>query len=390
MSRISKILIAVGGCLLVFMAVAYIQGKPTGEVNRKQIGPTPDLSNHPVYSKYSFGGANENVIDFGVQPLGVPIGVISEAISRDGVLKRALMEQGLEIRFHPFLKGADLNFFLLRGDLEAAVGGDMPAIAAAAVSDVLIVSLVKQGFSSIVAKKHMLIKDLKGKRIAYPFGSNAHYALLQTMSSAGLSETDVRLVSLNITEMADALAQGKIDAFTIWEPRTTIALAKFDDFVIIHKSLSSSYMYFTRSFVDQHPEAARQIVASQLRGMRWMSSQKKNLLDVCRWALKTGKDFSGKAQLLTPEQYAAIVKNDLLDIAPVPTIPQSDIEPQGKLFREFQFLQGLGGIPESAGWSKIQNSFNRTMIEEVLSKANKYPLDIYAYPNEGIKDNASR
>ena len=44
----------------------------------------------------------------------------------------------------------------------------------------------------------MLIKDLRGKLIGYPFGSNAHYALLQTLSAAGLRETDVHLVRLNV------------------------------------------------------------------------------------------------------------------------------------------------------------------------------------------------
>ncbi len=39
----------------------------TGKVKDAPIVPAPDLSNHPIYSKYDFGKEN-NVIGFGIQP----------------------------------------------------------------------------------------------------------------------------------------------------------------------------------------------------------------------------------------------------------------------------------------------------------------------------------
>ncbi len=57
--------------------------------------------------------------------------VISESMKRDEVLRRVLSKQGIKIRFYSFLKGADVNFFIKRGNLEAGIGGDIPALTAA-------------------------------------------------------------------------------------------------------------------------------------------------------------------------------------------------------------------------------------------------------------------
>ena len=225
MSRQRRMALVALVCLAAVMVVLLV--KPWF-MSRGGGGPVPaasvpDLSDHPVYRDYHFGKA-DHVIDFGTQPVWLPTCMISETMRRDVLLKKALAEQGLEIQFHSFLKGADVNYFLARGDLEVGIGGDMPALSAAANSGVHIVALTQQGFCSIVAREDMLMKELRGKRIAYAFGSNAHYALLQSLASAGLRERDVRLIPLDVTEMPDALADGTINAFSAWEPTPTIAL----------------------------------------------------------------------------------------------------------------------------------------------------------------------
>ena len=224
------------------------------------------MRSHPIYSKHEYG-ASDDIIDFGCQPLGVPIGVISEVMRHDIILWEIFAEPGIRLRFHSFLKGADANYFLERGDLEIAMGGDMPAIMTAVAHDTAILSLVKQGFSTIIARNHMMLDEFRGKRIGYPFGSNAHYALLQAITSVGLREEDVKLISLDVTEMAEKLAAKEIDAFIAWEPFSSMALQQYGNFVAIHKYLSSSYLYISQSVVKRYPDAARHIIAAQIRAM---------------------------------------------------------------------------------------------------------------------------
>ena len=280
------------GLLLVIILITLFSG---GKKTADQV-PSADLRNHPIYSKYEYG-AGDDIIDFGCQPLGVPIGVISEVMQHDLILREALAVLGMKLRFHAYLKGSDVNYFLERGDLEIAMGGDMPAIMAAAAHETIILSLIKQGFSSIIARNHMMLDEFRGKRIGYPFGSNAHYALLQAITSVGLREEDVELIPLDVTEMAEKLAAKEIDTFIAWEPFSSMALQQHDNFVPIHRYLSSSYLYMSQSFVKQYPDAARHIIAAQIRAMTWMTRRKDNLLTAAQWNLKVRGDFAGQNSL---------------------------------------------------------------------------------------------
>ena len=274
---------------LLALAVVLFGGacsSKTGSDADLPVTSAPELSKHSIYSNYEFG-EDESVIDIGTQPIGVSPGIIGEILEHDAVLRAALAELGLELRIHHFLKGADSNFFLQRGDLEVVTGGDMPALTACANMDTVVATLIKKGFSSLVAREHMLMTDLKGKKIGYLFGSNAHFALLQSLEDVGLDESDVHLVALDVPEMPGALDRGDIDAFSTVEPNTSLALAEYDDFVVIHRSLNTAYLYFAGSFVDRSPEAARLIVASQIRSMGWMREAKDNILEASRWTIQS-------------------------------------------------------------------------------------------------------
>ncbi len=354
----------------------------SGENEQVQSVSAPDLSDHPIYSKYEFS-EEDNVIEVGIQPLWVPTCIVAEAMRRDVVLQKALAQEGLEIRFHPFLKGADVNFFLRRGDLEAGIGGDMPALTAAAGFNVLVAGLMQQGFCAVVAGRHMPMDELRGKRIAYPFGSNAHYALLRALSSVGVEEADVRLVPLDVDQMPDALADGSIDAFSAWEPTPTIAVTRFSNQVVIHRSLSSGYLYFSRSLAESRPEALRLILASQLRAMQWLRRDPQNLVDASDWAIEAGRRLSGRTPVLTAEDYGKLANRDLLGLSSMPAIPQEDQMADGRLSAEFGFLKKMGKIPAAAPWEDVRSCFDRTIFQEVVSSERKYHLSRYQYGPKG-------
>jgi NitT/TauT family transport system substrate-binding protein len=344
---------------------------------RPEMAVEPDLSNHPTYIEYDF--SDENVIDFGIQPLWIPTSIITEAMKRDEVLKRTLSEKGLELRFHSFLKGADVNFFIRREDLEAGIGGDMPALTAAAVSDVQIGALIQYGFCAVVAKHHMMIKELRGKRIGYAFGSNAHYAILHSLSHADISESDVAMVPLDVNEMPDALDKDRIDAFIAWEPTPSIALTRFSDQVVVHRSISRGYLYFSRTFSMRYPEAVRHILAAEIRAIRWIQSKKQNLLSSCEWALEAANELHGKALDLNIEQLAALALEDIIGLVGYPIIPAKDLSQAGVLYAEYELLQSLGKIPLHIPWESTRKNFDIEIIKEIIMRSEEYCLSEFNY-----------
>ena len=62
------------------------------------------------------------------------------------------------------------------------------------------------------------VEDLKGKKVAAPFASTAHYSLLNALKQAGVSETDVELYDLQPADIYAAWTRGDIDAAYVWYP----------------------------------------------------------------------------------------------------------------------------------------------------------------------------
>jgi taurine transport system substrate-binding protein len=60
--------------------------------------------------------------------------------------------------------------------------------------------------------------DLKGKKVAAPFLSTAHYSLLAALRMAGVDPAEVTLIDLQPQDMPAAWRRGDIDAAYVWTP----------------------------------------------------------------------------------------------------------------------------------------------------------------------------
>lgn len=373
---IDLITIAISGVFII----TIVPG--TGRAKNNPPASAPDLSNHPIYVKYEFG-KGKGIINIGTQPLYTPTGLISEAMKRDTILHKALSEIGKEVRFYAFLKGDDVNFFLRQDELDGGIGGDMPTLTAASTLDVVITNTVQQGFTSIVARRFMLMSELRRKRIGYAFGSNAHYSLLRALSAAGLNEKDVRLIPMDIDSMPAALHEGKIYAFSAWEPTPHISLKKNGDAVVIHRALNSGHLYFLKAFSTEHHEATYYIAAAATRALRWMQSSNENLLKASSWSKEAGEELTGKTVEISAGEIAEIARKDIVGIINPLGIVKRDLEREGSLYREFEFLKALGKIPEPADWDRARNSFDMEILKEILANPKKYRFNEYDYTEEG-------
>ncbi len=385
MSRRITTLSIVSGTLIVIACMILANDWFISRDTERQPTYEPDLTNHPIYSTYEFA-AGEDVINIGTQPLYLPTGFITEVMKRDLLLKEALVKYNLKLQFYSFLKGDDVNFFLKKGDLQAGVGGDMPALSIAASTEVIIPALIQQGYCSIVAKRSMIIQELKGARVGYAFGSNAHYALLRALESGNLTESEVTLIPFEVMDMPEALESGKIDAFSAWEPTPTISLINYSPRVIVHRNLSSGYLYFHKDLITNKKEAAHHIVAAEIRALRWLQKEKRNLYKASEWVLRESKGLSSRRIDLSVEIIEKLAYEDILKTTSTPFIPKSYLTPDGLLYNEFMFLKALGKISPSCKWEKIFNSFDRQIMQKIISYPERYNLNEYNYEFNRVKN----
>lgn len=168
-----------------------------------------------IYSNYQY--MNKSTVYIGTQPLYAVTGLISEKMQRDPILKEELNKLGLKVKFYPFLKGFDVNKQLFAGNIQCGIGGDMPTLIAAEKTDIVITARLHSGKTWFVTRAPLRLQELRGKRIAYAHGSNAHFMLLDLIVSYGFTEEDFILVPMEINQMIPALKNQYISGFAAWE-----------------------------------------------------------------------------------------------------------------------------------------------------------------------------
>src|SRR5579871_1314942 len=124
------------------------------------------------------------------------------------------------------------------GEGIALSGGNIPALTAGSVDvathaetqavryspaepNLRVILTVAEYAYRMVARRSAGVRtamDLRGKRIATALNTSAHFYLVKTLRSVGLSESDVAIVGMAPPEMPAALARGDVDAASIWEP----------------------------------------------------------------------------------------------------------------------------------------------------------------------------
>ncbi len=134
---------------------------------------------------------------------------------------------GWTIEWRVFNSGTDVIAAMASGDVKVAELGSSPlAIAASQGVDLqmFMLSYAIGESESLIARNESgiaSVEDLKGKRVAVPVGSTAHYSLMGAIAHAGMSEADVTIMSMPPDQIAAAWDQGTIDAAFIWPPVQT-------------------------------------------------------------------------------------------------------------------------------------------------------------------------
>lgn len=130
------------------------------------------------------------------------------------------------IKWTKFDSGADINTAFIAGQLDFGAIGSSPVARGLSAPlnipyQVAFVLDVAGENEALVARKETGITDvagLRGKRVATPFASTAHYSLLAALQQAGLSSSDVSLIDLQPQASLAAWERGDVDAVYVWLP----------------------------------------------------------------------------------------------------------------------------------------------------------------------------
>lgn len=116
--------------------------------------------------------------------------------------------------------GSDEVDLGLMGSAPATIASSEPVVQDVDLSVVWIHDVIGDAESLVVKDPTITdISGLKGKTVAVPFSSTAHYSLLQALADAGLDATqDVEVINLEPEKMPGAWQGDQIDAAWVWDP----------------------------------------------------------------------------------------------------------------------------------------------------------------------------
>jgi len=131
---------------------------------------------------------------------------------------------GWTIEWRQFGSGTEVIAAMASGDVQLSELGSSPLSIGTSQGLEIQLFMIAEGLGtaeSMIATKASGItklEDVKGKRIAVPVGSTAHYSLMGALAHVGIAEADVTIVNLPADQIAAAWDSGQVDAAFIWEP----------------------------------------------------------------------------------------------------------------------------------------------------------------------------
>lgn len=174
-------------------------------------------ASHPEWSQFTF-------------TLGDNGGDGSEELSK---VTGAFDDAPYKVKFARFDYGPPLVQATASGDIDLGYVGTVPPITGAAKQYGFKIVATQHGTDLTKAAENIIVPkdspiqtlaDLRGKKIAIPQGSSAHGLALLALKSVGLTPKDVELVYLSPAAGATAFNTGKVDAWSIWNPPSAIAI----------------------------------------------------------------------------------------------------------------------------------------------------------------------
>lgn len=210
-------------------------------------------------------------------------------IKAKGTFERTLQQNGISVQWIEFPAGPQILEALNVGGIDLGGVGETPPVFAQVAS----ANLVYAGFQlgapaaeALLVPKSSPIKtvaDLKGKHVVLNRGSNVHYLLVQLLEKAHLSYDDIKVSYLKPSDAYAAFQNGHVDAWVIWDPYATAAVAQLDARVLADAhGVANNYQFYiaSRSFAQAHSEALKFVLAQANSESLWIGRHQKEAAQI--------------------------------------------------------------------------------------------------------------
>ena len=188
--------------------------------------------------------------------------------------------EGLDVTAQPHEFGKLALNSLLEGKADLATPADTPIMfAVTGGKSIYVIAMIATSnkATAIIARKDRGIivpSDLRGKRIGIVRRTTAEFFMDSFLSTRGIDRKEVKVVDLTPNEMPNALARGRVDAVSTWNPVLKNAQKALGDNAIVFydENIYSDIFCIAawQEFVKKHPEAVRKVLRALIRAEAFM------------------------------------------------------------------------------------------------------------------------
>lgn len=230
--------------------------------------------------------------------------------------------EGLDID----IKGFDSGKSAMRAMLDEGAGLDIVTVAQTPFvlnsfrrDDYAMISVMvfSNNDVKVVGRKDRGIEirsDLRGKKVGVTKGSTGHYFISLFLTTYGLSLSDVELVDLKATELPGALADGKVDVISAWEPHIQKAkkLLGKNASVFLEPDIFREDFYFVvkKDFIRNHPETLKRFLKAMKRAEAFIDSNSEDAMTIASERLAIDRELV--ASVWTDYSYRLLLDQSIL------------------------------------------------------------------------------
>ena len=271
-------------------------------------------------------------------------------------------EFGTKVIVKQFDSGRDVNTAMAAGSIDIAILGSAPAsigIAKGIPYEVFWIHDIEGDNEALAVKNEanvQTIQELKGRKIAAPAGSTAHYSLLNALKNAGVSASEVTILDMQPPEILAAWQRGDIDAAYVWQP--TLAKLVSDGRILVTsrelaaKGIVTADVGIVRTdFARKYPDILKKYVALQGKAYQQFKDKPEEAAGI------VAKDFAIDAAEALKEM------KELIWLAPE---EQQDVKYLGTTENKGQFGQTL---KDTADFLAEQKAIDHAPDLETFNKA---------------------
>lgn len=260
--------------------------------NKENKENSNDMSNNPSQSEEKLS-VDELNITYVTAPLNVP----SIIEKNKEIFKKHL--PGVKINYKEITSGADQTAALASGDVDVlyALGGSSAILAKANGQDIKVLNMYSRAPKafSLFSKDDSIKspKDLKGKKIGGPAGTNLHQELLAYLDKEKMTEKDVEFSNMSIPDAAAALDSGNLDVALLGGPAAYKAKEAGLHEITNGENLIDAIICVASSekFAKDHPDVIKALDDAQAEISKFMEDEK----DQTKEIVKKELDLDDKA-----------------------------------------------------------------------------------------------